>query len=61
MSNSTALLLLTRQRRRVGERIIMVILQLCAAVSVVTTFGIILSLIIPSVEFFRSVPITNFL
>ncbi len=61
MSESTAALLLTRQRRRIGERIIMVVLQICAAVSVITTFGIILSLVIPSISFFSSVPVTDFL
>lgn len=48
-------------RVRWGERLIFVFLALCAAVSVVTTFAIIASLLRPTVEFFGEVGVTDFL
>ncbi|MBA3489387.1 MAG: phosphate ABC transporter permease subunit PstC [Longispora sp.] len=42
-------------RRRIGERIVEVILKLAAVVSIATTVGIIVSLLIPTVEFFTQV------
>ncbi len=52
---------LGRSRPRHGERIIQALLWMCAAVSILTTIGIIWSLAIPTIEFFGSVPITDFL
>jgi phosphate transport system permease protein len=46
---------------RYGERIIYWLLAGCAALSVVTTTAIVISLIVPSVEFFSEVPIGEFL
>ena len=46
---------------RYREKAIHAFLALCAALSVVTTIGIVISLVGPSVEFFRQVPIFDFL
>ncbi|MBI4728537.1 MAG: phosphate ABC transporter permease subunit PstC [Acidobacteria bacterium] len=48
-------------RRRTGERVIKGALLACGVVSVATTVGIILSLAFETVEFFRAVPILDFL
>jgi phosphate transport system permease protein len=48
-------------RPRWGERIIAAVLLLCALVSVATTVGIVFALAEPSLEFFREVPIGEFL
>lgn len=51
-----------RQRSpRYGEKVIKGILIAAAAVSIFTTFGIIFSVVEPSIEFFLEVPITEFL
>ena len=34
---------------------------MCAAISILTTIGIIWSLLVPTIEFFQAVPITDFL
>lgn len=52
---------LRRQRSHVGEKVIQTILLLCAAVSVLTTVGIVFALLEPTVEFFQAVPVTDFL
>jgi phosphate transport system permease protein len=44
-----------------GEKIIRGSLFIAAVISVLTTFGILISLLIPSIEFFLEVPITDFL
>ena len=44
-----------------GEKIIRGSLFTAAVISVLTTFGILISLLIPSIEFFLEVPITDFL
>jgi phosphate transport system permease protein len=44
-----------RGRRRLGERVIETILVIAAIVSVATTIGIVLSLAVPTVEFFGEV------
>jgi phosphate transport system permease protein len=49
-----------RGRRRPGERIIETILVVAAIVSVVTTVGIVLSLALPTVEFFSEVSFWRF-
>ena len=52
---------LHRSSSRVGERALRVVLLCAAAVSVLTTFGIVLSILVPSIEFFTEVSITEFL
>ena len=47
--------------RRYGEAAIKLLLALCAAVSVTVTTGIVLSLLAPTIGFFREVPIGEFL
>lgn len=49
------------QRRRTGERAIKGALLACGVVSIATTIGIILSLAFETVEFFRRVPILDYL
>jgi phosphate ABC transporter permease protein PstC len=46
---------------RYGERIIKVVLAAAAALSIVTTVGIVVSLLVPAVEFFGQVSIVEFL
>ncbi|HSO89980.1 MAG TPA: phosphate ABC transporter permease subunit PstC [Arthrobacter sp.] len=46
---------------RYGERVIRAGLAAAAAVTIVTTVGILIALLIPALEFFRSVPVTDFL
>jgi len=46
---------------RYGEKLIVGLLAACAAISVLTTTAIVVSLLVPSVEFFGEVPITDFL
>lgn len=48
-------------RRRTGERVIKGALLACGVLSIVTTIGIILSLLFETVEFFREVPILDYL
>jgi phosphate transport system permease protein len=52
---------LRQSHPRYGEKVIRIILFAAAFVSIVTTFGILISLLIPSIEFFLEVPITDFL
>ncbi|HEX2300182.1 MAG TPA: phosphate ABC transporter permease subunit PstC [Pseudonocardiaceae bacterium] len=47
--------------RRIGERIILNSLFVAAVVSVLTTIAIVVSLLIPAVEFFREVSIVEFI
>ncbi len=53
--------LLRQTRPRYGEKIIKVVLVSAAAVSVLTTFGIVISVLIPSLEFFTEVSLAEFL
>lgn len=46
---------------RYGEKITIGLLAACAAISVITTTAIVVSLLVPSVEFFGDVPIKDFL
>jgi phosphate transport system permease protein len=46
---------------RAGERVIKAMLATCAAISVVITAGIVLSLLFGAVDFFREVPASEFL
>ena len=43
------------------ERMVMGVLIACSTVAVLTTIGIVLSLVFESVQFFRAVPVTDFL
>lgn len=52
---------ITRQGRRPGERIILAALALAGMFSVLVTGGIVFSLVMPAIEFFRQVPVTDFL
>jgi phosphate transport system permease protein len=48
-------------RRRPGEAVIRLVLRLAAVLTIVTTVGILVSLLIPSLSFFADVPVTEFL
>ena len=52
---------LTTSVRRPGEAVAKVVLRLAAWLTIVITVGIVIALIIPAVEFFAQVPITDFL
>ena len=52
---------LRQQRPRHGEKLVFVVLLTAALVSVVTTIGIVISLVVPSLEFFSEVPLQDFL
>ena len=47
-------------RPRYGERVIAGVLGLCALVSVLTTVGIVIALLVPTLEFFSSVSVREF-
>ena len=47
-------------KRRVGEDVVKVVLAGCALVSVATTAGILVALLIPALEFFREVGVVEF-
>jgi phosphate transport system permease protein len=51
---------LRTEHRRWSEDIVKTVLALCALVSVVTTVGIVIALLEPSIEFFREIPIGEF-
>ncbi len=46
---------------RYGEKVIGVLLLAAAAISILTTVGIIWSLLVPTIQFFSNVPVTDFL
>lgn len=46
---------------RYGERVIRILLALAAAVTVATTIGILLALIVPALGFFQEIAVTDFL
>jgi len=50
-----------RRKARPGESVIMFLLRGAALVSVLTTIGIVVSLAVPAIEFFRQVPLLDFL
>jgi phosphate transport system permease protein len=52
---------LRSSRRRYGEGAIRVLLGLCALVSVATTVGIVLALLLPALEFFQGVSVVDYL
>jgi phosphate transport system permease protein len=51
---------LRAEGRRWGEVVVKGVLALCALVSVATTVGIVIALLLPSIEFFREVSIVDF-
>jgi phosphate transport system permease protein len=51
---------LRAERRRFGEDVVKGVLAVCALVSVVTTVGIVIALLLPSLEFFREVSPIDF-
>jgi len=51
---------LPRKRIRWGEQLVHAVLFLAAAISVLTTLGIVLSLLLPALEFFREVSPVDF-
>ena len=50
-----------RGRRRPGEAVIKTILAGAAALAVIITIGILIALLVPAIEFFAEVPVTEFL
>jgi phosphate transport system permease protein len=52
---------LPRKRIRWGEQFVHLILFIAAAISVLTTVGIVLSLVLPALDFFREVSLWDFL
>ncbi len=50
-----------RRNRDIGEKIIGVVLFLFAVVSILTTIGIVVILLLEAARFFREVPVTDFL
>jgi phosphate transport system permease protein len=52
---------LERSRSRPGEIAIRLLLSLCALVSVATTIGIVVALLLPAIDFFREVSIVDYL
>ena len=51
---------LRAERRRYGEDVVKGVLAVCALVSVMTTVGIVIALLIPSLEFFRDISPVDF-
>ena len=52
---------LRASRRRYGEGVVKALLALCAFVSVATTVGIVVALLLPALEFFEEVSVVDFL
>jgi phosphate transport system permease protein len=52
---------LRAERRRVGEDVVKSALALCALVSVLTTVGIVVALVQPSIEFFREINFIDYI
>lgn len=52
---------LSAARRRYGEDVVRAVLGLCALVSVATTVGIVVALVEPAIEFFRTVNVLEYL
>ena len=50
-----------QKRSRPGEQIVLTVIRFAALLSVATTVGIIISLLLPALEFFRQVPLLDFL
>ena len=52
---------LRAERRRIGEDVVKGALALCALVSVLTTIGIVVALLQPSIEFFREINFIDYI
>lgn len=52
---------LRRTQARNGEKAIKAVLALAAGISILTTFGIVISVLVPSIEFFAEVSVVEFL
>ena len=52
---------LRSERRRTGEALVKVVLGLAALVSVLTTVGIVVALVVPSVQFFEEINVVDYL
>jgi phosphate transport system permease protein len=52
---------LAARRRRLGEDAVKLVLALCALVSIATTVGIVVALLLPALEFFRAVSVVDYL
>lgn len=52
---------LRAERRRIGEDVVKGALALCALVSVLTTVGIVVALLQPSIEFFREIDFIDYI
>jgi phosphate transport system permease protein len=52
---------LRAERRRIGEDVVKGALALCALVSVLTTVGIVVALVQPSIEFFREINFIDYI
>jgi phosphate ABC transporter permease protein PstC len=52
--------MLRSSSKRVGERVILVCLQAAAVLSVVITIGIVISLVVPAIGFFREISLVDF-
>ncbi len=50
-----------RRRTRPGEAVIVSLLRLAALLSILITVGIVVSLLLPALDFFRQVPVVEFL
>lgn len=60
-SKQTGRLVFKNKKNHVLDKIVPVLLFLCAALSIVTTIGIVFTLITETYQFFRQVPIVDFL
>ncbi|MBM2822076.1 MAG: Phosphate transport system permease protein, partial [Thermoleophilia bacterium] len=56
----SAAIALPRKKIRWGEQLVHAVLFVAAAISVLTTVGIVLSLLLPAIEFFREVSPVDF-
>lgn len=59
-SSTDAPFSLEAKQSRIGEKLIVAWLFLAAALAVLITVGIVISLVLPMIEFFKDVPITRF-
>ena len=59
--DQSAVVALPRKRIRWGDLFVQAILFMAAAVSVLTTLGIVVSLLLPAIDFFREVSVWGFL
>ena len=60
-SNAAGAPSLRAARRRYSEDVVKVVLALCALISVATTIGIVLALLLPALEFFSEISVVDFL